>query len=282
MFALTIVAAIALMTGGYVLVAELPQALANADTNFLHGFGITVMFVIGTVPVQLAVGLGLSYLLFQNIKGKAFFRMMYFLPYITPFVATSVVFTLLFAQRGSSPANQVLAFLHIPQQQWLLEQTGIMRLIFGPNVPEILAGPSLALLVIMIYTIWTYVGYDTAIFLAGLVNIPGELYEAARIDGADGWSIFRYITLPLLSPTTFFLSLIAIIGSFQAFTQIWILRNPTSAASVDTTSVYIFRTIQSSDPNMGYGSAMSVVLFIAILILTLIQNRIAEKQVFYG
>jgi multiple sugar transport system permease protein len=281
-FALYIVAAIALMAGGYFLVTELPPALANADTSFIHGAGITIMFVIGTVPIQLALGLGLSYLLFQNIRGKAFFRMMYFLPYITPFVATSVVFTLLFAQRGSSPANQVLAFLHIPQQQWILEQTGIMRLLFGPNVPELLAGPSLALIVIMIFTIWTYVGYDTAIFLAGLVNIPGELYEAARIDGADGWSIFRHITLPLLSPTTFFLSLIAVIGSFQAFTQIWVLRTPTSAASVDTVSVYIFRTIQSADPNMAYGSAMSVVLFIAILLLTLIQNRIAEKQVFYG
>lgn len=282
MFALTILAAIALMVGGYFLVTQLPSMLANADTSFLHGAGITVMFVIGTVPLQLALGLGLSYLLFQNIRGKAFFRMIYFLPYITPFVATSVVFTLLFAQRGSSPANQVLAFLHIPQQQWILEQTGIVRLIFGPNVPDALAGPSLALVVIMIYTTWTYVGYDTAIFLAGLVNIPGELYEAARIDGAEGWAIFRHITLPLLSPTTFFLSLIAVIGSFQAFTQIWVLRTPTSAASVDTVSVYIFRTIQSADPNMGYGSAMSVVLFIAILLLTLVQNRIAEKQVFYG
>ena len=176
----------------------------------------------------------------------------------------------------------MLAFLHIPAQQWILEQTGILRLLFGPTVPQSLAGPSLALIVIMIYTIWTYIGYDTAIFLAGLVNIPNELYEAARIDGADGWSVFRYITLPLLSPTTFFLSLIAVIGTLQAFTQIWILRTPSSAASVDTVSVYIFRTIQSADPNMGYGSAMSVVLFVAILLLTMAQNRIAEKQVFYG
>ncbi len=282
MFALYVLAAIALMIGGYLFVAELPQVMANADWNFVHGFGITVMFVFGTVPIQLAVGLGLAYLLFGNIKGKAFFRMVYFLPYITPFVATSAVFTLLFAQRPTSPANQILTFLHIPMQQWVLEQTGIVRLLFGPQVPQALSGPSLALIVIMIYTIWTYIGYDAAIFLAGLVNISNELYEAARIDGADSWGLFRYITLPLLSPTTFFLSMIAIIGTFQAFTQIWVMRNPSSAASVDTISVYIFRSIQSSDPNVGYGSAMSVVLFIAILLLTLLQNRIAEKQVFYG
>ena len=113
----------------------------------------------------------------------------------------------------------------------------------------------------MLYTTWTYIGYDAAVFLAGLGNISPELYEAARIDGAGGWSIFRYITLPLLSPTTFFLSLIAVIGTFQAFTQIWIMRTPASQRAVDTLGVYIFETVRSTDPNMGYGSAMAFVLF---------------------
>jgi ABC-type sugar transport system permease subunit len=281
-FALMALAAGMLMTAGYLLVAEVPRALANADDDMLQGFGVTIMFVLGTVPFQLALGLGLAYLLFQNIKGKAFFRMVYFLPYVTPFVATSIVFKLLFSHRPTSPANLMMTSLGLPVQNWLLEPRGIFEILFGDGVPDVLAGPSLALIVIMLYTVWTYIGYDTVIFLTGLVNIPGELYEAARIDGGSGWRIFRHITLPLLSPTTFFLSLIAIIGTFQAFTQIWIMRSSGSSRSVDTVSVYIFETVRTNDPNMGYGSAMAFVLFVVILLLTLVQNRIGERMVFYG
>ena len=277
-------AAVALMiaAAGYILIAQVPPMLANADNEMLRGFNITVMFVIGTVPLQLGIGLGLAYLLFQNIKGKAFFRVAYFLPYIMPFVATSIVFNILFSHRPTSPINQLMTTLGLPLQKWLLEPTGIFRLIFGDGVPDWLVGPSLALIVIILYTAWTYVGYCTVVFLAGLGNIPNELYEAARIDGANGWDVFRRITLPLLSPTTFFLSLISIIGTFQAFTQIWIMRTPAAQSSVDTVGVYIFETVRNTDPNMGYASAMSIVLFIVILIFTLIQNRVAGSKVFYG
>lgn len=281
-FALSAIAAGLLMVGGYLLVAEIPQALNNADDDMLRGYGVTLMFVLGTVPFQLAIGLGLAYLLFQNIKGKTLFRIIYFLPYITPFVATSIVFKLIFSHRVNSPANNLFAAFGLPAQNWLRETRGIFELMFGEGVPDALAGPSLALVVIMIYTVWTYIGYDTVIFLAGLGNIPNELYEAARIDGGSGWRIFRHITLPLLSPTTFFLSLIAIIGTLQAFTQIWIMRSDAVARTVDTVSVYIFETVRTTDPNMGYGSAMAVVLFIVILLLTLVQNRIGERSVFYG
>ena len=145
-----------------------------------------------------------------------------------------------------------------------------------------MAGPSLALIVIIIYTIWTYAGYHTVVFLAGLGNISGELYEAARIDGANGWAVFRHITLPLLSPTTFFLLLVSVIGTFQAFTQIWIMRTPAVTGAVDTVSVFILEQARANNPNLGYGSAMATVLLAVILVLTLIQNRLAKNRVFYG
>ena len=274
--------ALLLLIGGYLLVAEIPRALTNADRSVLTSFGVTVMFALGTVPFQLAIGLVLAYLLFQNIKAKSFFRVVYFLPYIMPFVATSVVFNQIFSHRPTSLANHALNFFGLPVQKWLLEGTGVNEIVFGSGIPDFLNGPSLALVVIMIYTVWTYIGYDAAVFLAGLGNIPNELYEAARIDGASGWSIFRHITLPLLSPTTFFLSLIAIIGTFQAFTQIWIMRTPASQRSVDTLGVYIFETVRTGDPNMGYGSAMSFVLFGVILLMTIFQNRYLGNKVFYG
>lgn len=281
-FVLFAFGAVLLVVGGVLLIMELPPALASADRKMLESFAVTAMYSAGTVPFELAFGLGLAYLLFGKIIGRSLFRMIFFLPYITPFIATSVVFSILFSHRGESAINNFVNAFGIPDQKWLLEPTGIFRLIFGPDVPPILAGPSLALVVIMIYTIWTYAGYHTVVFLAGLGNISGELYEAARIDGASGWAVFRHITLPLLSPTTFFLTIVSVIGTFQAFTQIYIMRTPAAGNSVDTVSIYIFEQARNNNPNLGYGSALALVLFGVILVLTFIQNRIAQRRVFYG
>ena len=271
-----------LVIGAYLLITQLPSALAEADNDILNGFSVTIMYSLFSVPLQLVLGLGLAVLLFQNIRGKSFFRIVYFLPYITPFVATSAIFALLFSHRSASPANQLLTTLGIPVQNWLLEPTGIFELIFGEGVPAALVGPGLALVVIIIYNIWVYAGYSTVIFLAGLGNIPGELYEAARIDGANNWHQFRHVTLPLLSPTTFFLMLIATIGTFQAFTQIFLMRLPGAYKAVDTINIYIYEEIRDTNPDYAYGAAMAFVLFAVILSLTLVQNRVVGRKVFYG
>jgi multiple sugar transport system permease protein len=278
----TTLAVVLLVIGGYLLITELPRVLADADRRMLRSFNVTVMYSAFSVPLQLALGLGMAVLLFQNIRLKAFFRMVYFLPYIMPTVATAAIFSLLFSHRPRSPANQLLTFLGLDTQNWLLEPRGVFQIIFGPGVPEWLAGPGLALVVIIIFNVWVYTGYSIVIFLAGLGNIPTELYEAARIDGASGWQSFRHITLPLLSPTTFFLILIATIGTFQAFTQIWLMRRPGAFAAVDTINIHIFETIRATNPNYAYGAAMTFVLFAVILILTLIQNRVIGRRVFYG
>ena len=277
-FVLSLLGGLGLAVGGYLLMAETPAALAAADDDLLQGFWVTVMYASGTVPVQLSIGLALAYFLFQPIRFRAFFRMVYFIPYITPFVATSIVFRILFNAGEHAPANRIITMLGIEPQRWILERSSIGDLL---GLPDFLAGPSLALIVIMIYSTWTYIGYDAVIFLAGLGNIPGELYEAARIDGASGWRIFRHITLPLLSPTIFFLSLVAIIGTFQAFTQIWILRTGAVGSKVNTASVYIFDELQNSN-RYGYASSMAFVLFAMILLLTLVQNRLLGRRVFYG
>ena len=277
-FALLVLGGVSLAVGGYMLMAEAPAALAAADDDLLQGFWVTVMYASGTVPVQLTIGLLLAYLLFQPIRFRSFFRMVYFIPYITPFVATSIVFRVIFDAGQTAPANRMLALVGIEPQRWILERSTLGDLL---GLPDYLAGPALALVVIMIYSTWTYIGYDAVIFLAGLGNIPGELYEAARIDGANGWRIFRHITLPLLSPTIFFLSLVAIIGTFQAFTQIWILRTGAVGNRVNTASVYIFDELQNSN-RYGYASSMAFVLFALILLMTIFQNRIMGRRVFYG
>jgi ABC-type sugar transport system permease subunit len=280
-FALLGFAALALLAGSYLLIVEIPQALQKADEDMMRGFWVTLLYVIGTVPVQLSLGLFFAYRLFHAVRGKSLFRMLYFLPYITPFAATSVVFATLFSNRPLSIANRMIGMFGIGPQKWLSEPTPVNELIFGRNLPRIVEGPSLALLVIILWSTWTYAGYDIVIFLAGLGNISPEYYEAARIDGASGWKIFRNITLPLLSPTTFFLSLLAIIGTFQAFTQIWMMRQPAAYDAVDTVGVYLFTTVFERN-NLGYGAALAFVLFGVILVVTIFQNYYMGRRVFYG
>ncbi len=271
-------AGVMLLIGAWVLIGELPRVIAAGNKAWWKGLLVTVYYSVGSVPFQLGISLVLATLLFQNIKGKAFYRLVYFLPYITPTVAAAAVFRVFFSSRPSAPINNLLSTFGIEPLLWLDEPKTILELIFGP---EMSVGPSLALGVIILYNIWSYVGYDTVIFLAGLGSIPSELYEAASIDGAGRWAKFRHITLPLLSPTTYFLTLLAVIGTFKAFNHVWVLRTGAALGTTDTASIVIF-TEFNRNTRYGYAASLSFVLLGVILILTIINNRIAEKRVFYG
>lgn len=277
-------AALLLLVGGWLLVGEIPSIVASGDPDLWKGLKVTVFFSLGTVPFQLMISLFLAVLLFQHVRGSNFFRVVFFIPYVTPAIASAVIFQQMFSNRQSAPINMLLRFLGIPPQQWLFEPKGIFTLIgngLGLDIPAWAAGPSLALTVIMLHSIWTYVGYDTVIYLAGLGNISKDLYDSAEVDGANRWQIFRSITFPLLSPTTYFLSLIAIIGTFKAFNTIWIFRSNLALGTTDTFSVTIF--IEFFEKlRYGYASAMAFILFAIILILSLVNNRIQGSRVFYG
>ncbi|MBX3054184.1 MAG: sugar ABC transporter permease [Caldilineaceae bacterium] len=272
-----------LMVGGWVLIGELPRVVASGDKNWWQGLRATVYYVIGTVPIQLGVSLVLSVLLFQKIRGQSFFRMVYFLPYIAPFVGTAAVFRILFSGKPNAPVNSLLALFGFNSLAWLNEPNGIFRILANvdQSVSMAISGPSLALVVIMIYGIWTFVGFDTVVFLAGLGSIPKELYEVAAIDGAGTWAQFRHVTLPLLSPTLYFLSLYAVIGTFKAFNHIYVLRQGAALGTADTASIVIFQAFKR-DTRYGYASALAILLLIIILGVTAINNRIASRRVFYG
>ena len=269
--------------------------LGNQD--FFRSLIYTVFYSVGTVPIQLGVSLLLAYILYQGVRGQGAFRLLYFMPYIAPSVATAVVFRRIFSLRDTALMNQFIGLFGIPPLRWLHEARGVnlvlidlVNEIFGtawtwPEFSEplntILIGPSLALVSIIIYNWWVFVGYDTVIYLAGLGAIPGELYEAAEIDGAGRWALFRKITIPLLSPTTFFLTIIATIGTFKAFNHIWMMKELAARDTVDTASILIFQTFRGAG-QFGEAAAMAFILFGIILILSQIQNRIGEKLVFYG
>ena len=273
------------IVGGWIMVAELPIIVAAGDPDLWVGLRTTLFYALGTIPFQLGISIFLAVLLFQNLKGSPFFRMMFFMPYVTPTVASAAVFRQLFSNRLQAPVNAGMQSLGLEPLQWLWEPKGIFQLMaikLGlENWPGWANGPSLALVVIMIYSIWVFVGYDTVIYLAGLGNIPKELSEAAEADGANRWQVFRYITFPLLSPTTYFLTLISVIGTFKAFNHIWVMRLDAALGTTDTFSVVIF-TEFFEKLRYGYASAMAFVLFAIILTLTFVNNKVQGSRVFYG
>ncbi len=301
-FVLRIFGATVLMVGAVLLIVEIPTIVAAGDSDLWDGLKVTVFFSLGTVPVQLSIAMLLAVLLFQKPRGSDTFRVLFFLPYVTPVVASATIFRLLFSERQAAPINAILRWFGIGPQLWLREPDGIFSMAaqalgissfpqaiipqwlppdFGNLLADWITGPSMALMVIITLSVWTFVGYNTVIYLAGLGNIPTELTEAAEIDGANQWEVFRHITFPLLSPTTYFLSLIAVMGTFKAFNTIWVLRIGQALGTTDTFSVVIFEEFFQKS-RYGYASTLAFVLFGVILGLTYLNNRIQGSRVFYG
>jgi multiple sugar transport system permease protein len=252
------------------------------DPEMWHSLLVTATYSLISVPLQLGLGLALAYLLFQQIRGREAMRTALFLPYITSTVATAAVWSFLYSP-DKGLFNAILRFFGLPPLRWLGEPTGIFTLMarnVGVTLPEWAAGPSLALVSLIFYTTWVFVGYNITIFLAGLGNIPGQLYDAAKVDGANGWQQFRNVTLPLLSPTTYFLLVITIIGTFKAFNHIYVMTRGGPGNATTTTSIYIFQQLFEFN-RYGYSAALSVILFLVILALTLVQNRLAASRVVY-
>lgn len=245
----------------------------------------TLFYVLGTVPVTLALGLFVAYLLFQKIRGRGVYRVIYFMPHIISAVASAIVWAWVFNPTGGV-ANRLFELLGLPNQQWLLESDGVFKLIgmqMGITVPGWATGPSLALVSVMIFAVWQALGFDVIIFLAGLTSINSELYEAGRIDGANGWQLFRHITIPLLTPTIFFLLVISIIGSFQAFNHIYTMNIAASQplggplGTTRTVSIFMFDQLYSQQ-RAGYATAIAILLSLIIFGLTLVQFRFFERS----
>ncbi len=256
------------------------RALTASST--WHSLLITATYSLISVPLQLGLGLWIAYLLYQKVRAQSFFRVVFFLPYITSTVASAAVWSFIYSP-DNGLLNGLLKLVNLPGQHWLTEPKGVIGLVaagFGVNVPQWAAGPSLALVSLIAFTTWVFVGYDIAIFLAGLGNIPTELYEAARVDGAGGWTLFRNITIPLLSPTTFFLLIFTVIGTFKAFNHIWVMTEGGPGDATTTTSVLIFQQLYQAN-RYGYSAALAFILFAVILLLTLVQNQLAGRRVVY-
>ncbi len=256
------------------------------DAEFGRSLLLTLVYVIGTVPVEMAIGLGLALLLYQGLRARAIFRLLYFMPFITSQVVVALVWGWIF-NVNYGLANGVLNAVHVPQQRWLLDPSGLwailtsaFRLQASDNLP-----PSLALAAIMLVTVWFYVGFHTVVYLSGLTAIPAELTEAARMDGASGFRLFRYITFPLLSPTTYFLVIFATIGAMLSFNIIYVMSGGGSQGCggnpIGTTQVaalYIFNRFLCQT-RLGFASAAAFLLGLVVLVITLVNARFVGRRV---
>lgn len=230
------------------------------DRIFVQSLWNTVYYTIGTIPFKIGIGLALALLLNRKLRGIAFFRALYYMPQVTSIVAVSIVWLYLYnPQLGLF--NAALEAVGLPRQLWLLDTN--------------LALPSL-----MVLGVWKSVGLGMVIYLAGLQSIPEQFYEAAKIDGADRWASFWNVTLPLLGPTTFFLTVVNVIGTFQVFDQIYVMTNggPAYATSTVVYQIYLQAFQQF---HMGYASAMAFVLFLIIFALTCLNFRFRRQDVEY-
>ncbi|MCX7716924.1 MAG: sugar ABC transporter permease [Candidatus Sumerlaeaceae bacterium] len=262
---------------------------AAGDEAFHKVLYNTINYVIYSVPLTLLGALGVAMVMNSNIRGRNVFRTIYFLPFITTWVAVSVVFRYVFNE-SFGLANYILHSLHLPGFGWLSEPRGIFEMFLrgalGIPLPDklhpLLAGPSLAMFTIILTSVWRDIGYFMVIFLAGLQNIDRSYYEASEIDGASRWQQFRHITWPLLSPTTFFILIISMIGAFKVFVPMFIM-TPNGGPDRTTESLvfFLYKVAFAIDKDMGYASAIAYILFGIILALTLIQNRVFGRRVHY-
>lgn len=228
---------------------------AFGDPEILHSFLITLMYAAGTLIVGTAVGLGLAVILNQSLRGRTLFRSVLLIPYLTSVSIIGLLWrNILDPQVGI--LNRLLEAIGLPGQTWL--STHPLATIVG-------------------ITVWSSAGYTMVLFLAGLQGIPGLYYEAARIDGAGPWRRFVSITLPLLTPTTLFVSIIGLISTLQQFALPYIV---TGGGPGNATSLYAHRLfiVAFNDNDFGYASALSLLLLVVVLILSLVQLRIGDRD----
>jgi multiple sugar transport system permease protein len=258
----------------------------SRKSEFWMSLGTTLWLTLGSIPFQIVLALAVAVLLFRKMRGVDVYRTSFFLPYVTATIALASVWVVLFSRGDAGLVNNLLETLGLSRQGWLLEARSIFDILTGGAFR---LGPSMALVVIMMYSVWKYFGFSVVILLAGLSNIDPQLYEASQIDGANAWQAFRRITIPLLSPSLYYVTLISSIGSLRSFDTVYQLSIRASAGSgpggpLDTTQtlvIYVFNQFWR-DHYFGYGSALAMVLFAVILIVTLIQQRIASQRVFYA
>src|SRR3954447_13911412 len=232
-----------------------------SDDRFLKALRNTAFYTITSVPIGMVLSLAIAIALNQTMRGIAWIRTAYFLPVVTSTVAIALVWQWIYSP-DAGLLNQALGFVGIAPQRWL-------------------SNPTLAMPSIVAMSVWQGLGTDVIVFLAGLQAIPTELLDAASVDGAGRWARFRHVTLPLLTPSIFFTGILALIGSFQIFDQVYVLARPGRPTDATVTLVYTIYENGFQNFKMGYAAAAAWILFAIVAVLTFVYFRLQNRWVHY-
>lgn len=228
------------------------------DPLFSAAFSNTVFFVVVTVPSLIVLSLALALFLNQSRRGRTLGRVAVFMPFVIMSTVVGVLWT------------------------WILDKDfGLMNAylnVFGIQDVPWLVSEGTAMYGVILTTVWWTVGYNMVLFLAGLQDIPAELYEAARIDGARSWGVFRFVTLPMLAPTTFLVLMLTVINSFQVFDQTYVMTGGGPGTSTLTLVQYIYTT-SFQFQKFGYGSAIALILFALLVLVAFFQIRAHRRGI---
>ena len=230
------------------------------DDRFQKALRNTLFYTLVSVPLGLVFALGLATALNRQIRGIAWIRTAYFLPLVTSATAIALVWLWIYSPAG--PLNDILRAFGIAPQRWV-------------------ADPTLAMPSILAMSIWQGLPANVIIFLAGLQGVPVEYYDAASVDGAGRWARFRRITLPLLTPSIFFTGILALIGAFQVFDQVYVMANPGKPGEATITLVYFIYENGFRNFKMGYAAAGSWVMFLIVAVATVVYFRTQNRWVHY-
>ncbi|MBK8137392.1 MAG: sugar ABC transporter permease [Chloroflexi bacterium] len=231
------------------------------DETFRISLTNTLIFVAGNVPLTMVAALGLAMLLNQPLRGRNFFRTTFFFPYVASLVAVAVVWNMLFFP-SAGPVNSLLSALGVQ------------------NPPRWSASVDWAMITVILASVWKGVGYYMIIYLAALQSIPTILYEAAAVDGANAWQKFRYVTLPMLTPATFFISVMLTIASFKVFDLIMVMTGGGPGRATNVLVVHIYNTA-FKEFRFGYSSSIAMVLLFMVLAITVVQFYMEKRWVNY-
>lgn len=249
------------MSPSYNLVGLTNYLAVFNDGRFYEALINTIVFTAGTLIPTIVLGLLLALALSKKFHGSEILKFIIFSPWITPTVAISIVWTWIFQPDGGL-ANQILNFFHLPGLKWI-------------------SSSDTAMLSVILVTVWKSLGYAMIFYLSALEKVPKDLYEASSIDGAHGLRQFFDITLPSISPTTFFLTIITMINSLQAYDQIQILTQGGPSGSTRTL-LYMYYQLGFEEFSMGKASAVATIMMIITVALSIFQFRYSKKWVNYG
>jgi len=230
------------------------------DKLFILAIRNTTLFAIAGVLFSILIALGLAVLLAKRSRLGGLYETIYFLPVITPWVAVSVIWKWIY-DPSYGLLNYILSWFGIKPIGWLID-------------------PNIALIAVIILAVWKSIGYNMIILLVGIRDIPEVYYEAAQLDGANGWGLFRYITLPLLRPILLFVAIVSTINAYNVFTPVYIMTTGSQGAQGNAVRTLVFDIYENAFRyfKWGYASAEAVSLFLIVLLLTIIQFRLGRSS----